>query len=101
MSVDSLNRPPTLLTMASSFNSSSMVTPFRLTPHNRFHLGDGLGQIFIDDLVVVFAGMFEFLRRCGHTSPNRCFLFRPPLLQAMRIRFQGSGAEKDRHTVRI
>src|SRR5438067_11987242 len=78
MSVDSLNRPPTLLTMASSFNSSSMVTPFRLTPHNRFHLGHGRRQIIIDDLMIVFPRMLQFPRRRGQAALDRFFLLRSP-----------------------
>src|SRR5207237_6698249 len=85
MSVDNLNRPPTLLTMASSFNSSSMVTPFRVTPHNRFHRGHSRRQVIIDDLIIVFPGVLQLARRRGQAPPNRLFILRAPPPQARLV----------------
>src|SRR5262249_60318361 len=82
MSVDSLNRPPTLLTMASSFNSSSMVTPFELTPHNGMHFRDRRVEVFIDHLIVVVLGPGQLSRRRGQAALNRLFRLRPPVPQA-------------------
>src|SRR5216683_2532499 len=101
MSVDNLNRPPTLITIASSFNSSSMITPFRLTPHNRFHLGNCRGQILIDDSVVILPGMIQLLGRGGQAPPNGLFVLRSTLPQAGLVRFQRTGTQKNRDTVRI
>src|SRR5713101_8575995 len=101
MSVDNLNRPPTLLTMASSFNSSSIVTPFGLTPHNRFHFSNRRRQIVIDDLIVVIPGMIQLARRRGQAPPNRLFSLRPTPPQAGLVGRQGTGAQKNRHVVRI
>src|SRR4051812_6737055 len=66
ISVDSLKRPPTLLTMASSFSSSSMGTLSlvlgELLPDDPPHRGDGLVQHLIQYLVLVLAdtGQFAF-----------------------------------------
>src|SRR5438876_12444326 len=101
MSVDNLKRPPTLFTIASSFNSSSMITPFRLTPHNRFHLGNCRGQVLIDDLVVILPGMIQLLRRGGQAPPNRLFALRSTLPQAGLVRLQRTGTQKNRNAMWI
>src|SRR5436190_1979833 len=52
ISVDSLKRPPTLLTIPSSFNSSSMSLSLgKMWFENRRQLGDGRLQVVVDDAV--------------------------------------------------
>src|SRR6266852_2020321 len=97
MSVDSLNRPPTLLTMASSFNSSSMVPPFQVTPDDVTQLGDRRGQVIIDNLVIVLAGMGQFLRRPGQAPANGLIRLGSSLPQAFLINRRGARSQKDRH----
>src|SRR5262249_53599766 len=101
MSVDSLNRPPTLLTMASSFNSSSMVTPFELPPHNGMRFRGRRVEVFIDHLIVVVLGPGQLSRRRGQAALNRLFRLRPPVPQAGLVRLNRTGPQKNRHTLRI
>src|SRR6516225_6393315 len=75
--VESLNRPPTLLTMASSFNSSSMTAPFEKTPDNGPQVSDRLAQVVVDHLVPILADV-------GQLGPRRR---QPPLDGRLRLRF--------------
>src|SRR5436305_6781006 len=59
--VDSLNRPPTLLTMPSSFSSSSMPVPLPVAPHDRAQLGDGGVQVVVHHLLAILGGAVELL----------------------------------------
>src|SRR5205807_10177335 len=56
ISVESLNRPPTLLTIASSFKSSSMAVPFEMTLDDGTHVRYRPFQVVIDDLELVLPG---------------------------------------------
>src|SRR5690349_23815887 len=60
--VDSLNRPPTLLTIPSSFSSSSMTAPFKVTLDDPPQLGDRLVQPLVDEHVPVLAAASLLLR---------------------------------------
>src|SRR5439155_15486636 len=61
ISVDSLNRPPTLLTISSSFRSSSIVAPRKQTGDERAQLGRRLVQVVVSDLILKLARPGEFL----------------------------------------
>src|SRR5262249_51534141 len=70
ISVDSLKRPPTLLTIASSFSSSCIVAPPRLITLPLERLGQYALkllhrrlQIVVDDLTLIFPGPFQLAPR--------------------------------------
>src|SRR5436309_2810851 len=58
--VDSLNRPPTLFTIPSSFRSSSIAGPHKQTGDDRAQVGGRLVQVLVNDLIVKFPGAGEF-----------------------------------------
>src|SRR5438874_9061664 len=61
ISVDSLNRPPTLLTIASSFRSSSIITaPLEQPGDQLAQLGRRPGQVVVHDLILILPGAGEF-----------------------------------------
>src|SRR5262249_34283827 len=59
--VESLKRPPTLLTISSSFSSSIMVVRCSTTVlgQDRGELLDGAIQVVVDDLDVILRGQFQ------------------------------------------
>src|SRR5947209_13477758 len=69
--VDSLKRPPTLLTIPSSFSSSSMTAPLELTPDDVPHRRDGRLQVVVDHLVAVLAGSGQLDAGLGQAPLNR------------------------------
>src|SRR5262245_30720153 len=56
ISVESLNRPPTLFTMPSSFSSSSMLALPKLVANNSAHVADCRVQVVVDHLMLILAG---------------------------------------------
>src|SRR5262245_34558831 len=58
--VDSLNRPPTLFTIPSSFRSSSIAGPRKETGDDRAQVGGRLVQVLVNDLIVKLPGAGEF-----------------------------------------
>src|SRR3954452_21348378 len=60
--VESLNRPPTLLTINSSFNSSSIAwsASAAVPGEDLGQVGHGLVEVVVDDLIVVAVGQGEF-----------------------------------------
>ena len=56
MSVESLKRPPTLLTIFSSFKSSSIGFPFEKGTQNSSHGRESRFQIVVDHLIIVLRG---------------------------------------------
>src|SRR5205823_2594036 len=58
--VDSLNRPPTLFTIPSSFRSSSIAGPRKQTGDDRAQLAGRLVQVLVNDLIVKLPGAGEF-----------------------------------------
>src|SRR5581483_269181 len=57
---DSLNLPPTLLTMASSFSSSCMIGPLEQLGHDRTQAGRRGLQVVVDHLIIVFIRPGQF-----------------------------------------
>src|SRR5260370_446461 len=76
--VDSLNRPPTLLTMPSSFKSSSMVLPLHQTLDDRAELGHPRVEIVVNHRIVVFSCMFQHAPGCRQSSLGSGFVLRRP-----------------------
>src|SRR5579884_751159 len=75
ISVESLKRPPTLLTIASSFSSSSIPAPFLKSLCDQVaDLGDRRFQIVVDNHVIEFTHPFQFAPR--RRQPHGDFLFR-------------------------
>src|SRR5262245_8211819 len=77
--VESLNRPPTLLTIPSSFSSSCMRALLELPFHDLFDPGHRRAQVVVDHLVIVLAGPLQF-------PPGR---LEPPLDHLRRLRAAG------------
>src|SRR5947209_19578499 len=61
--VESLNRPPTLFTMPSSFSSSSMIALRKMVADDSGHVADGRVQVVVHHLVGVLAGPPQFVPR--------------------------------------
>src|SRR3954452_20801164 len=89
ISVLSLNRPPTLLTIDSSFRASSMGTPNLTLSVVRYQLfacgvlqqyvanvADGLGHVVVDDFVAVAAFLGEFPAGGGQPAGKRILVLR-------------------------
>src|ERR1700682_1725109 len=68
--VDSLNLPPTLLTIASSFRSSNMLPPCEMPLQDGAQLGDGGVQVVVDDLVLVLARALELAHDRRQPPPD-------------------------------
>src|SRR5712671_6712301 len=84
MSVDSLNRPPTLLTIASSFRSSSTASLLRgkKSRNQPPQLGDGGREVVIDYHAVVLADPFQFAARGAQATGDGRLVVRAPRPQA-------------------
>src|SRR5687768_1117190 len=75
--VDSLNRPPTLLTIPSSFKSSSIVRPRKQTGDERAQFGGRLVQVLVNDLIVKLGGAGEFPPGRLQPAANRRLVLGP------------------------
>src|SRR5262249_52453481 len=95
----SLNRPPTLLTMASSFSSSSMPTSRELTPDDRLHLGDRLLQHVVDYLVIILVRAGQLALGRQQPPGDGVLRLRPPQAQALAVVVQRPGPQEDGHVV--
>src|SRR6476646_10416270 len=78
--VDSLNRPPTLFTIPSSFKSSSITGPRKQTGDDRAQVGGRLVQVLVNDLIVKLPGAGEFPPGGLEPAADRRFVLRaaPP-----------------------
>src|SRR5436190_17725399 len=99
ISVESLNRPPTLLTIASSFKSSSMVVPFELTSDNIAECGDGLVQVVVDHFKIILSSMGQLPLGRRYPALNGGLIFGAALAQALLVDRQRGGAQKNRHLI--
>src|SRR5262249_51988908 len=124
ISVESLNRPPTLLTISSSFISSSIPCSFRkkhphelaqprpgaspsasgipflkLHSHDLAQPGDRRIEIVINYLIIVFRGMSQFGAGVGHAPLNGRFGLGAALPQSLLVRLQAGSSQK--HAYRI
>src|SRR5262249_22022047 len=102
ISVESLKRPPTLWTMPSSFNSSSITVPFRKSLHDPVaDLSDRGLQIVVDDYVIELVDSFQFALRRSQAASDLLLGFRAALPQALFIRFPRGRADENRHTIGV
>ena len=99
ISVESLNRPPTLLTMASSFKSSSMLTPFELSDQDRVNVRDRFFQIVVDYLKIELAGAVHFLLGGGEPALDGGLALSAPAPEPCLQRCQRRRAKKYRHVI--
>src|SRR3954470_19100707 len=82
ISVESLNRPPTLLTISSSFSSSSIegsssgTTAVRLQGNQEFL--DATVEVVIDQLYIVPVRLGELRPRLAEPSEDRGVVLGPP-----------------------
>src|SRR5947209_3484349 len=99
ISVESLKRPPTLFTMPSSFNSSSMLAPFEQGTQNRPHRRQRGFEVVVDYLVIVFPCPGQFGPRVLEPFLDRLFRLGPALAQASLEGRQVGRMQEDRHRV--
>src|SRR4029453_14128849 len=99
MSVDSLKRPPTLLTIPSSFSSSILILPFKQRTHDRAKLRDRVVQLVIDDLVIVGRRLGELRAGALQAALDGRGSFRASLAQTELERVERRRANEDRHRV--
>src|SRR5437588_12885973 len=99
MRVDSLNRPPTLLTMASSLRSSNMLPPCEMTLQDGAELGDGAVQVVVDDLVLVLAGVAQLAGHRVQPPPDGRLVLGTPLPQPLLVRVQRRGPQEHSNAV--
>src|SRR5437588_373762 len=97
--VESLNRPPTLLTMASSFRSSSMLLPFEKLAQNRVEPIHRDVQIVIDHLKIISGLIGQLFSGGCQPLLNLRFILAGPLAQAPLIRLKG--ARPQEHQLRF
>src|SRR6516225_4382970 len=99
ISVDSLNRPPTLLTIPSSFNSSSIRVPREQGLDDVPQLVERGLPIVVDDLEIVVAGAAEL--DLGRAQPplNLLLGFGAALAEPAFVFGRRRGAHEDRHGV--
>src|SRR5262245_100885 len=87
ISVDSLNRPPTLFTIPSSFRSSSIAGPRKQTGDDRAQFGGRLIQVLVNDLIVTLPSAGEFAPGRLEPSGDRRLVLGPtsaePALQLL------------------
>src|SRR5271169_332066 len=72
ISVDSLKRPPTLLTIPSSFSSSSISVPLEKGPDNRPQRRERGIDFVVDHLIIVLRGASQL--QLGGPQPARQLL---------------------------
>src|SRR5438067_10587510 len=96
ISVDSLNRPPTLLTIPSSLSSSCIALSPKVLLQQRPDAGDRGVEVVVDEAVVVLAGALDLADGLGQAPLDGRLVLRPappqPLLQHRHRRRQ----EEDR-----
>src|SRR5580700_658325 len=85
ISVESLNRPPTLLTICSSFSSSSIdgSSSTTIRAQGRHKLLDRAVEIVIDQLNIVPVSLGELLTRLAEPPVDRRLGFGPPAQQPL------------------
>src|SRR5580693_4868578 len=97
ISVESLNRPPTLFTICSSFNSSSIdgSSSTTIRAQGKDKLLDRAVEAIIDQLNIVPVGLGELLA-CLYEPPVDCRLvLGPPAQQALLEDPKRGGADKN------
>src|SRR5262249_36135908 len=94
INVESLNRPPTLLTIPSSLSSSSMVgSPCEESLNNGLKLVDRRIQIVVDHSVFVIGGPVDFALCGRQTSLNRCLILGAALAKPIFVGCHGRGLQ--------
>src|SRR3954468_771084 len=87
ISVESLNRPPTLLTIISSFNSSSIEgsssTTTTVRPQGSQELLDATVEVVIDQLDIVPVGLGELGTGLAEPPQDRGFILGPAEPQSL------------------
>src|SRR3954464_990685 len=80
ISVESLKRPPTLLTISSSFNSSSIgkSASAMVSGQDGGQLVDGMVEVVVGDLVVVAVGQGDLAAGVGEPPLDRGLVVGPP-----------------------
>src|SRR5262245_4140709 len=107
ISVDSLKRPPTLLTIASSFRSSCISLscsgpgPVERLGDPVVELPDGLLAVVVDNDVLVLAFVLQFVAG-GHQPPLQGLLrLRPALTYPRLVQLPPRQLDEDRHMVGV
>src|SRR4051812_35296189 len=85
ISVESLNRPPTLFTISSSFNSSSIEgsSSTAIRTQGRDEILDATVKVVVDHENVVPVGFGELLARLAEPPEDRRFLLGPSAPQPL------------------
>src|SRR5262245_1591382 len=86
MRVDSLKRPPTLLTIPSSFSASSMLSVSKLMLDKGVQVSDCRVQIVVDHLTIIMVSTGELLLGRRQSSLECPFILRATLAQAALVR---------------
>src|ERR1700722_5362145 len=90
ISVDSLKRPPTLLTIPSSFNSSSIAfTPLKRLLDQLAQLVDASIEVVVKHLVLILSAPFELLAGIGQPQLNLLFALRPSFAKSSLQQVRG------------
>src|SRR4051812_21923339 len=95
--VDSLKRPPTLLTIPSSFSSSSTaISSAERADDQVAHLGDRDLQVVVDDQVLVLPDVFRLAVSRGHPPGDGGLVLRAPPPQALLVHRGRGCTQEDR-----
>src|SRR5262245_35039287 len=87
--VDSLNRPPTLLTICSSFSSSSIAVPFELAGDDLAQFGGRRGEVVVNHLILIVLRAVEFGPGGGQPPLHRRLVLGPPAAQPALVLLRG------------
>src|SRR5438105_2277667 len=100
ISVDSLKRPPTLLTIPSSFSSSSIAfTPLKRFLDQLAQVGDATVEVVVKYLVLIFSASLQFLAGVQQPVLDHFLALRSPTTKALLQHFQRRGPQEDRHAI--
>src|SRR5690348_7536736 len=99
--VESLNRPPTLLTISSSFSSSNMGSPLEVPLEDPPQLGDGRLEFVVDQLVLVLAAVGQLPLRGRQAPPDGRLRVGVPVAQALLQHRQGRRLHEHRDGVGV
>src|SRR5262249_37805315 len=99
MRVDSLKRPPTLLTIPSSFSASSMLSVSKLMLDKGVQVSDCRVQIVVDHLTIIMVSTGELLLGRRQSSLECPFILRATLSQAALVRLHLRASEEYQYAI--
>src|SRR5437870_5037440 len=85
--------------MPSSFKSSSMVAPFKMTPDDGSQLRHGHVQVVVDHGILILTHSFQFAAGTLQTALDRFLAVGAARPQTLFVGFQRRCSQKNRHCI--